>query len=215
MKKISVMILMILMIFVGILSAQDSEASTGIDPAEQSEFVPGFIFNTNNLLLDFESYMGGIGVKLLYPDYALRLMVGAEYQTSTVNKLNLSLGFAFEKPFFKTKISPYAGVSTIIDFTQELNIIDESNWTQTMTLASGVGGVLGVEVFLTDFLSFFAEYELLANVAWTRLSTSTDDIIGIPTDAVNYNIVTDLGNSGMLGVVIYLKTTGILPITYE
>lgn len=211
MKKIQLMVLVVMLLSATVLSAQDSETSIETKQGKETTCVPGFIFNTSNLLLDLDSYLGGVGIKLLYPEYTLRLMASVGFQTSTVNTTEVSLGLAYEKPFFRGRISPYTGVCTVLDLTHESLVTDADTWTKTMSLTGEAGALLGVEVFLADFLSLFAEYELSVSLAWTRISQNSAGTLSDPVDAVNYNVNTGLGNSASIGIVIYLKPTGILP----
>ena len=203
MKKIRFMFFA-LFLFPAVL-AQADEAG---DKLGELPFVPGIIFNTSNLLMDIDSYQGGFGGKLLFPDYALRLMVNLGYHTTPTDRIELASGVVFEKQIFMNgRVNPYAGVLTEIGFSYDRWEADSDNWTRLKTLTAGVGGILGVEVFILDYLSVFAEYELSARLGWTAKS---QNLGGIASDSskLNYEVVTGLGNRSFIGVVVYLNNTG-------
>jgi hypothetical protein len=195
---------------VALIAAVSVEAQTTPATPEQKSAVPGFIFNTSNLLLDLESYQGGVGIKLIYPEYALRASAGGSY-TGTTGQLDFNLGLTYEKPLFTGRVSPYWAINSIFAYSQERSEIDPDNWMKLKGFSAGVGGVLGVELFILDFLSIFAEYELSASVAWSFTSRSLDGTVS-ESSSTNFNAATGLGNSGSLGLVVYLKPTGRLPV---
>ena len=75
------------------------------------------------------------------------------------------------------------------------------NWNRQIDLPVSLGMLLGIEVFLTDYLSFFAEYALTLAYTNSFLSSSSADDETI----TNLTLLTDLGNSGKIGIVIYFE----------
>jgi hypothetical protein len=59
-----------------------------------------------------------------------------------------------------------------------------------------LGAIAGVEIYVLDFLSVFAEYTLVA-----VLSNATD--LQTSQNTFNYLINTGVGNSAEIGIVIY------------
>ena len=77
----------------------------------------------------------------------------------------------------------------------------ETQANVSSTLNFSLGAVAGVEVFIADFLSLFAEYTLEAdfdNTTDFQTSQSTFD----------YLISTKMGNNAQIGVVVYLMRSG-------
>ena len=75
----------------------------------------------------------------------------------------------------------------------------QSNVTSAVNFS--LGALAGVEVFIFDFLSVFAEYTLAANfINTTDLQTSQSTF--------DYLINTSMGNNAQLGIVIYFMRSG-------
>ena len=205
MKKAQFLFLAVILVSGRVMHAQEA----GAKPKELP-FIPGFIFSTSNLLFDVDAYMGGFGGKLLYPDYALRVMANVGYRTSPSERLDLAAGLIYQKPLFpRARVTPYYGVGTELGFSYDYWKTDSDNWTETRTFIASVGGILGVEVFILDFLSVFAEYKLSAGLSWAGVSQETAGV-GTSDSKINYEIATGLGNRSMIGVVVYLKPSGVL-----
>jgi len=80
--------------------------------ATKRPFLPGYdigvIFNTDDLLLDYESYQGGMGIKIAGEKNAYRLLVDVFYSTAS-DSTALTLGGAYERHFIQGRVSPYFG----------------------------------------------------------------------------------------------------------
>lgn len=202
MKRNLIFLFLAFLMFTGFIVAQEGEK-------EPAEFIPGFIFNTSNLLLDLNTYQGGVGIKLLYPDYALRVSAGGGY-TGSSERLELTTGLTFEKPFYTGRVTPYWGGVLLLEFSKEGSEDDTNDWEIVQGFEGNLGGILGVEFFILDFLSVFAEYELTAGLAWSGASQSTGGTV-TESGSTNFAVTTGLGNNASLGVVIYLKPAGRLP----
>lgn len=163
----------------------------------------GFIFSAENILLDLNDYNGGVGMKMAFEKFSLRLMADFGY-SSSAKIISGDLGASIEKRFRDGRISPYVGGGLQFGIEHETVETDSDNWTKQLTVPSDIFAFLGIEVFLLEFLSVFAEY----NVAFTFNGVSTSQSVdGIVTDSSNWNwdVSTGLGNSGRLGIVIYLE----------
>ena len=173
--------------------------------------VPGFIFNASTLLLDLEPHMGGFGLKILAPelDGAFRLVTGLGFQSAS-QRTDLTLGAGWELAFHRGRINPYAGVSVLLDFAREGRATEAPDWISIRSRTAGIGANLGVEVFLVDFLSLFAEYEVSMKMTRTRVTQSVAGELLEPSYAMNYRLGKGLGNNSAIGIVVYLWPTGIL-----
>jgi len=162
----------------------------------------GFIFSADNILLDLDDYNGGVGVKLMLSGISLRFLADFGYSNST-KLISADLGAAFEKSIRSGRISPYFGAGFQVGIEHETAEIDADNWVKDITIPFEASCFLGVELFLLEFLSVFAEYSVAVNVNGV---VTTESIGGSRTTVSNWNwdVGTGLGNSGRLGIVIYL-----------
>ena len=120
----------------------------------------GVIFNTDDILLDLESYQGGLGVKIGLDKFMLRAMADILLNTG-LNPFSLTVGAVLEKHVLPGPVSLYWGPCARMGFTILTDKIDADNWNQNIAwevLSAGVVG--GIELFIFDFLSVFAEYQL-------------------------------------------------------
>lgn len=164
----------------------------------------GFIFNTSNILLDIESYQAGVGAKvLLNESSALRILIDG-YYTSSSKTFSSAVGLAYESHFRKERVSPYWGGYLEAGFTSQKAEIDSDNWTQNITVPISAGPILGVEFFILEFLSLFAEYNLELTGTITSVSTSTAGVVTKSDPDFSYSIDTGIGNEAKLGIIIYL-----------
>lgn len=164
----------------------------------------GLIFNTGDLLLDLESYQGGVGAKIGVGNFILRPVVDILLNTG-INPFSLTLGTVLEMHVLPGPVSVYWGPSLQTGFTIITTTYDEANWTQTIAIELiSAACVLGVEIFVFDFLSFFIEYSLGFTFG---LNIDRSSVFGTLSSAskFSYNFDVGLGNSGMIGVVFYLK----------
>ncbi|MCK4516740.1 MAG: hypothetical protein KAU31_15875, partial [Spirochaetaceae bacterium] len=162
MKQIHRAILMLLMIGVmWSVNTQDVTAGDDAEPdtskeVEASEALPALIFNTNSLLLDLDSYKGGLGGTLRYPDSSFRVLVDLGYSSGT-KSLGVGAGVVYQRPFFSGRVEPYWGFMLDAGFEREKTVVDANNYDQIDVLTASAGGVLGAEIFLLDFVSLFGE----------------------------------------------------------
>jgi hypothetical protein len=137
-----------------------------VQAVEKSKMIPGFIFNMANILSNIESYQAGVGVKLkdLIIIDKIRLNLRGVFDADINDFFDdyaLKLGLALEWPFIADyRISPYWGVCGDINFIYAYHEYDADNWTKRIDLPFSFGAILGVEVYATEFISFFAEYNI-------------------------------------------------------
>jgi hypothetical protein len=180
--------------------AQKSSIWTGPRPRAGSVDL-GMIVNAPDILLDIEGYQGGVGIKAGLQGFVLRGMLDILVNTG-FSPVSVSLQGAFEKHFWLPPVSPYWGGLAEVGFTSLTNRVDEDNWTQYTVVPVSLGAVAGIEIFLFEFLSVFVEYELRVEFAGTVTKSSVAGTLTSDTD-FSYKLDLGLGNSSMIGIVIY------------
>ncbi len=162
------------------------------NPSVDGKFDFGLIFNTSDILLGLESYQGGVGMKFVWGNIALRGTFDLLYNGSG-DSFAINGGVTLEYHLIRGPISPYVGGLVSGGYTTVKDV--------STSIPVSMGAIAGVEVFLFDFLSFFAEYCLAADLTWgTDLATDKDTF--------DYLIDTRMGNNSKLGIVIYLQKSG-------
>ncbi|MBN2552806.1 MAG: hypothetical protein JXB06_08540 [Spirochaetales bacterium] len=186
----------------GAFAAERTSIWKGIQP-EPGPRDLGIIFNTSDLLLDLEGYNKvGIGAKIGdKDDWMMRGMADLLLNNTT---FSFDLGMVMEKHLWPGPASVYWGPSAAIGFSSlTFNKIDDDNWSKTNQLPLSVGCVLGVEVFVFQFLSVFVEYEAALQLRPSVTKVSTDGTVTSSRD-FTYQFDMDMGNNSMFGIVIYL-----------
>lgn len=167
----------------------------------------GLILNTADMLLNLESYQGGIGTKIGIGDFVLRPAADILLNTG-INPFSLTLGLVLEMHFLPGPVSVYWGPSLQTGFTILTNKIDADNWSQVTGIEMfTAGAVCGIELFIFDFLSIFVEYQLAINLGLNIYRTSLDGVVSSNTE-FTYKLDLGLGNNTMIGVVFYLMRKG-------
>lgn len=195
------------------ISGQDARETVPVeDVATGDSGAPastvGFIFTTSDLLLDIDAYRGGFGLKLRYPDAVLRPHITFGYASTHAN-LEIAAGVTYEKPFFPGRVVPYWGLLASVLFRSERSEVDAENYTQVRGLTGSAGAVLGAEVFVLDFFSVFADYQLALDLAYSAVAQSVDGTVTEST-RMNYAFGAGLGNDASIGLVVYLRPVGML-----
>jgi hypothetical protein len=152
----------------------------------------GLVFSSGDILLDLESYEGGFGGKIGWGKFCLRSGIDLLINGSS-DSFSLNATATGEYHLAPGPISPYIGGYV------EAGYMSQAGTTSTIPLS--VGAVAGVEVFLLDFLSVFAEYALACDFTFT-----TD--LQASTTAFDYLVDTGMGNNSQLGIIIYLSRIG-------
>ena len=147
----------------------------------------GVIFNTKDLLFGLESYQAGLGAKIGLGNLCFRGLFDFTVNGSA-NSLALNLGAAVEYHLIPGPISPYVGASIGGGYMTQNKLTSAVNFS--------FGALGGVEVFILDFLSVFAEYAITAD-----LINTTD--LQTEQTTFDYLISTKMGNNAKLGIVIY------------
>lgn len=166
-------------------------------------YTPGLIFNTSNILLDLDGYQSGVGIKLKAEDYALRGLVRLSYESSD-DFFETELGATYEKPFFDEKVSPYWGIETKGGYSLDRDEYSSDNWTESSVITASLSLLFGVEVFIYDYLSLFAEYSLGGSLSRTTFTSMSSGDKSKSTN-LNYFFGAGLGNSASIGITIYLR----------
>jgi hypothetical protein len=183
-KTVIVVCLAVVLAF-GVALAAGAQAKKA-EKAELGGQKLGIIFNVPNILMGVgdssDAFLAGLGLKYWIGDKAaLRALLEFSLDnpgagtTTTV----FGVGGAFEYHFIKGKVSPYTGANLGLQVTSVTGAATD--------LTLFLGGILGAEVRVLDYLGMFAEYNL-------RLTFNEPAL----------NIDLALGNGGSLGVILYL-----------
>ena len=200
-KRLIVLVLLVLGCATAFPAGKTSLFAVGKPAAGERDL--GVIFNTNDILLDLESYQGGVGAKIGLGQYVLRPMADILLNTD-FNPFSLTLGAVLEKHILPGPVSLYWGPSLEMGVTILNNRFDADNWTQNIAWELlSAGCVAGFELFIFDFLSVFAEYNLALTLG---LNTDRMSVAGVKnsTTEFTYKLDLGLGNSAMFGIVVYL-----------
>ena len=196
--KVIVILTLCFSIAIGSVSAQD----VGKTPKW------GLIFNADSLLSNLGSYQSGIGVKYSTGDNtALRILLDIFFSNS-LSTYSGTLGITYENHIRPGKISPYWGGFIQGGYISQTTKLDSENWTKDDTIPVSGGLILGVEVFVLEYLSFFAEYGATFD---GTIQYKTTDVAGAETKwnpQFNNNFDTGIGNDAKLGITIYLGPMG-------
>jgi hypothetical protein len=200
-KRLIVLVLLVLGCATAFPAGKTSLFAVGKPAAGERDL--GVIFNTNDILLDLESYQGGVGAKIGLGQYVLRPMADILLNTD-FNPFSLTLGAVLEKHLLPGPVSLYWGPSLEMGVTILNNRFDADNWTQNIAWELlSAGCVAGFELFIFDFLSVFAEYNLALTLG---LNTDRMSVAGVESSTTEFTYKLDLGlgNSAMFGIVVYL-----------
>ena len=152
----------------------------------------GIIFNTSDLLFGLESYQAGLGGKIGWGNLCLRGLFDIAINGSS-ESFAVDAGATLEYHIIPGPISPYIGASSNAGYMTQASTIS--------AITISIGAVAGVEVFVFEFLSIFAEYSITADfITTTDLQTSQTTF--------DYLINTRMGNNAKLGIVIYVMRSG-------
>ena len=154
----------------------------------QGSYDLGLIFNTSSILLDLESYQAGLGLKIGRDKVSFRGLFDLVLNGAS-DSFSLNAGAAIQYYLLPgSSIAPYIGGSAGGAYMRQADVI-------SMVVLS-VGALAGVEVFLLDYLSVFAEYAITAD-----FTISTD----LPSSQTTFDYLVDtgMGNKSKIGIVIY------------
>ena len=184
----------------------DDDTAAAVDSEEGADREPpvlGFMFNAPNLLFDIDSYQGGVGARLRYPDFGIRALLSMAYG-STNSAIKARAGIVYTRSFHPGRVEPYWGVGVSGGFDRERLGTDPDNYTEVDVLSGSAVAVLGAEVFVLDFVSVFAEYEVYADLNRTTIRQAVGGVVtdGDPTTTFGFGL--DIGNEAAIGITIYL-----------
>jgi len=201
-KRLIVLVLLVLGCATAFPAGKTSLFAVGKPAAGERDL--GVIFNTNDILLDLESYQGGVGAKIGLGQYVLRPMADILLNTD-FNPFSLTLGAVLEKHILPGPVSLYWGPSLEMGVTILNNRFDADNWTQNIAWELlSAGCVAGIELFILDSLSVFVEYSLALTLGLNTTRTSVAGSVSSTTE-FTYKLDLGLGNQTMLGLVFYFK----------
>ena len=119
----------VLFFFSNALAEENADKAPGMFTRE-NPYKTGIIFNVNSIMLDVESYQGGIGLKRYFRDkWAYRAAFDFGYSNSS-NSWLVSIGNTFEYHFITARISPYVGIYFDIGYASYKDESDSENWTK-------------------------------------------------------------------------------------
>jgi hypothetical protein len=160
-------------------------------PARGSADV-GLLFSTDNLLFGLSSYQGGLGFIVNTGGFGFRGLLDIVVNGSSQSFLG-DLGLSVTYDLWHGPIAPYVGGFAVVGYVTQTSV--------SSAVTFSVGALIGVQIFVLDFLSFFAEYDLGVDLSYTTdLQTSLGTF--------DYLAGTRLGNSARLGVVVYFMRSG-------
>jgi len=208
MKKCGIFVLvfaMIVGVFAQVTFASEKGEAFKLSP-EYAGKKNGIIFNVDDILLDIESYQGGIGVKHYFNEkFAYRGSIDFSYIDSS-SSLTLNLGNSIEKHLLTGRVSPYIGAFLDIGYIH-FKSTDEASGVETevTSIPLSIGPLIGVEVFVLDFVSLFAEYSLSASYSKTKTEQTAAGVTTSDKDS-DFSIEAGIGNESKIGIVVYFNT---------
>jgi hypothetical protein len=173
----------------------------------QDKMTPGFIFNTENLLFNIDSYQGGIGVMLkdfIYSkDMRMNLRILSNVTINNFfNDFGVKVGAAAEFPIINDKrVIPYWGLFGDIEMKYTYQQFSPTVSTKEILFPVSAGALLGIEFFIFDSLSLFAEY----NASVRILNSYAEQNGAAGTYTLDLQARTEIGNTGMIGIIIYFN----------
>ena len=164
----------------------------------------GVIFNIGESIFSLESYQGGLGFKLGRNAIDARFLTNFYYSNS-LSSLSIDLNSSVEYHLNDATVSPYLGGNLGIGhISQKEKYGVGETWTAIKDLILYGGPLFGVEIFVLDFLSLFAEYSFRIEHHKNTIQDNTPDkLITKETKILVLN--TGLGNNANIGLVVYFK----------
>jgi len=196
----------LLLVCTCVFASERTSVFRGVDP-RPGPIDLGILFSTSDILLDLEGYPhGGIGAKINLKDSRDWMLRGTAdlLLQNEFDPFSISLGAAFENHLWPGPISLYWGPTAETGFTTELGYkIDDDNWSRTSTWPLSLGCVLGIELFLFEFLSIFLEYQAALDLGLTTTRISTGGSVSSTTE-FTYTFDIGVANKAMFGIVFYI-----------
>ncbi|MFW6139180.1 MAG: hypothetical protein ACOC7U_08405 [Spirochaetota bacterium] len=207
MKKVFIVMAILFLVGMVIGTQASAEGKNNKEPGIFSRKNPhktGLIFNVNDILLDVDSYQGGVGLKRYWKEkMAYRAMFDFGYSKSSSSWL-VSAGGTVEHHFIPGQISPYIGGFLDAAFTWYKDETDADNWTKVASIPISAGPVLGLEVAVFNVLSLFAEYSITLDFTYTITKQSVAGSESKDT-STDFGVSTGMGNDAKIGVVVYFN----------
>lgn len=172
----------------------------------------GLVLEMPDILMDVESYQGGIGAKFGLQKLALRAQLDMDL-TPSAGAYSFAVGLGLEKHFLSGgPFSPYWGGLVQVGVSSVKSTIDSQNWDQDIVVPLRLSAILGVEMFILQYLSLFVEYEAALAPTLNVHKSSVGGTVSTGRQ-LDFNVETGLGNRSMIGVVLYLwRKTRVRPL---
>ena len=164
----------------------------------------GVLFSTSDILLEIAAFESGMGVTFWRPGDAVRVFVSG-YASNASQVYSAELGSEWVNHIRNGRVSPYWTIGGSVGFTTQTAGVSADNWVRTTSTFASASAGLGVEVFLLEFLSVFAEYEIDAMMTRSQTVESIAGVTVPGTPTWTYAIQTELGNASRLGIAVYLS----------
>jgi hypothetical protein len=163
----------------------------------------GMLFSVNGITL--EDCQGGVGVAVIMNPMKLRTSADIRYKDSNINPDELDIGLTgvFEYHLRKGKVSPYIGAFAGYRYEQDKNTVNADNWTKAVDHIIGAGPLVGVEFFILDNVSLFAEYEFAILMTKPSTSVCTSGTVTRTPEDMEFLFDARLGNGAKLGITVY------------
>ena len=180
-----------------------------------AELFPGwdkaFIFSVPSILLDISEYNGGLGLKAGKDHWAVRAMADITAKDDGTEPSVFAWGTEGAFQWYlhplsgdrRFKAFPYTGAAFGISGSSETIEIDGGDWTRDDLLALEFGPFLGVEFFLLENVSLFAEYQLKGMAGWPSVTTHVDGEDNTVSDDLAWSVDMSLGAGGKLGLCVF------------
>lgn len=152
----------------------------------------GLVFSGGSDFGILDPYIGGLGAKLGSTELLFRPSFDLFINGST-SSIAMVGGLALEYHFIEGLVSPYLGGF--------FNGGWKKSGDYSMEIPLSVGAIAGVEVFVFEWLSLFAEYNLAVNVNFVTYTATSQSVY-------DYTIDTGMGNEGKIGIVMYFLRKG-------
>jgi hypothetical protein len=155
----------------------------------------GIIFNVDDILFDFESYQGGVGLMISGDKLAYRLLVDFFASTQS-DSFDVTVGGVVERHIGSGRVEPYLGGYLTCGYGRA-----EGGSVTTIPVPATVGGLFGVELHLLRFFSIFAEYDLSVTMSYSKVDAGAAGSV----ETTDWTAQIGTGNQSKIGMVFYFQ----------
>lgn len=178
-----------------------SQVFEGEDESQSNKFQVGFVFSTDDILLEPEEFRGGIGLLLRNSPWLYRVSADA-FVSSESNATFISVSLSGIHSIKDETVAPYLGLIAEVSRSKQESQSESDNFEESIATTVTTGPILGVELWVTTSVALFVEYGALLDIRWSKQTVSEDGNI-TTTDDREYLFNLGLANGGMLGVCVY------------